>query len=210
LTLCGGGAILGLAAGDRNDGYARGEGLLTLQFDDTGVVTSNVLPNGTPVQLDFTFLLESVAVATGAPLGPLLAADATYFVHAGEVEPPGASVDWILSGNDLVTRPLATTVGRKIDVQGKLALHVLARAGREVPGAPYYGDLDAAIDASNTSSFTIATPADVTFVAESGHDYTVPEPARALLLATGALVLAFAGRRRAAPPREPAPARARP
>ena len=186
-----------------NNGYARGEGLLTLQFDDTGVVTSNVLAPNTPVQLEFTFLLESVAVATGAPIGSLLAADATYFVRAVDTAAPGAPVEWILSGNDLVTRTLDTAVGRTVDIQGKLALNVLALAGREVPGALYYGDLDAAIDASNTSSFTIATPENVTFVAESGHDYAAPAPSQALLLATGALVLAGAGRLRAVPARAP-------
>ena len=189
---------IGVNAGNTfpNSGRADGEGLLELQFDDTGTVVSNVLPPGTPVQLEFTFVLESTAVVFGPPLGTLLAASATYFPKARDTT-SGATAEWILSGSQQVTRTLDTQVGRTIDLQGRLALRVVALAGREVPGAMYYAQAQASIDASNSSHFTLQLPADVSFVAESGHDYAAPEPGHALLLATGALVL-LASRRRGA------------
>jgi hypothetical protein len=176
-----------------NSGRADGEALLELQFDDVGTVVSDTLPNGTPVLLEFTYVLESTAVLTGAPPGPLLGATATYFTYAMDTTSL-ATADWILSGTDQETRPLATQVGRQIALRGRLQLRVNALAGREVPGALYYPDLDASIDASNTSHFTVEVPDDVSFVAESGHDYAAPEPGGALLLAAGALVLAAARR----------------
>lgn len=181
-----------------NSGRAAGDALLELQFDDTGTVVSNVLPAGTPVQLEFTFVLESTAVAVGPPPGPLLAATATYFPKARDTT-SGATAEWILSGNEQVTRTLDTQVGRTIDLQGRLALRVVGLAGREVPGALYYAQAQASIDASNSSHFTLQLPTNVSFVAESGHDYTVPEPGHALLLATGALVLAASRGRGARP-----------
>jgi hypothetical protein len=178
-----------------NHGRARGEALLELQFDDTGTVVSNVLPAGTPVQLEFTFVLESTAVTVG--LYPLLAATATYFPKARDTT-SGATAEWILSGNQQVTRTLDTQVGRTIDLQGRLALRVLGLAGRESGMIAYYPEAQASIDASNSSHFTLQLPADVQLVTESGHDYTVPEPGHALLLGSGALVLAASRRR---PPR---------
>jgi len=176
-----------------NNGRSDGEALLELQFDDVGTVVSDTLPNGAPVQLEFTYVLESTAVLTGAPPGPLLGATATYFTYAMDTT-SGATADWNLSGTDQETRPLATQVGRQIALRGRLQLRVNALAGREVPGALYYPDLDASIDASNTSHFTVEVPDGVSFVAESGHDYEAPEPGGALLLAAGALVLAAARR----------------
>jgi hypothetical protein len=196
LTLATGSApdlLLGIGVNEGNvfpnDGYARGEGLLELRFQDTGVVTSETLPDGTPVQLDFTFLLESVGVATGAPSPARVAASAGYFVRAVDQANPGAPLERILGGTDLVSASLATAVGRTVDIEGSLRLNVLALAGREVPGALYSPDVDASIDASNTSRFSITTPKGVSFVAESGHDYAAPAPSQALLLGAGALVL---------------------
>jgi hypothetical protein len=176
-----------------NNGRSDGEALLELQFEDVGTVVSDTLPPETPVQLEFTYVLESTAVLTGAPLGPLLGATATYFTYAMDMT-SGATADWILSGTDQETRPLATQVGRQIALRGRLQLRVNALAGRVVPGALYYPDLDASIDASNTSHFTVEVPPGVSFLAESGHDYAAPEPGGALLLAAGALVLAAARR----------------
>jgi hypothetical protein len=183
-----------------NDGRSEGEALLELQFDDTGIVVSDVLPDGTPVQLEFTFVLESTAVATGAPLGaPLLAAEATYFPHAQDTT-SGATAEWILSGSGQVTRTLDTQVGRTIALRGRLALDVQAIAGREVSAlSPYYADVQASVDAANSSHFTLQLPPDVGFVTESGHDYTVPEPGHALLLVSGALMLAGSRRRAVRP-----------
>ena len=179
-----------------NSGRARGEGLLRLQFDDSGTVVSDVLPAGMPVQLEFTFVLESIGVAVGPPLGPLLEASATYSVRAVDTAAPGAPVEAFLFGTQQVTRTLDTQVGRTVELQGILSLHVLALAGREFPGYPYYEEAQASIDAANSSHFTLQLPENVQFVAESGHDYTVPAPANALLLLTGALVLAAARPRR--------------
>lgn len=177
-----------------NNGNARGSALLELQFDDVGTVVSSTLPNGTPVQLDFTYTLESIAILTGAPIGPpLLSGTATYFTYAMDTT-SGATADWILSGTDQETRPLATQVGRQIALRGRLQLRVDTIAGRQFPGHPYYGEVDASVDASNTSHFTVEVPDGVSFVAESGHDYAAPEPGGALLLAAGALVLAAARR----------------
>ena len=174
-----------------NSGRGQGEALLTLQFDDSGTVVSNVLPDGTPVQLEFTFLLESTGVILGPPPPTLIGAGATYFVHAVDTAAPGAPVDAILSGTQQVMRTLNTAVGNNIDLQGKLALSVRGLAGREFAGATYYETAQASIDAANSSHFLIQTPQDVTFLADSGHDYTqLPAPGNALLLATGALVLA--------------------
>lgn len=181
----------------RNDGKARGEALLELKFVDSGTVVSNVLDDGTPVQLDFTFVLESTAVAVGPPLGPLLGATATYFPKARDPT-SGATAEWILSGSEQVTRSLDTQIGRTIDLEGSLRLYVVGLAGREFAGFPYYQQAQASIDAANSSHFTLELPDDVGFVTESGHDYTsAPAPGGALLLATGALVLAALRRGRA-------------
>lgn len=160
-----------------NNGYARGDGLLELQFDDTGVVVSDTLPAGTPVQLEFQYSLDATLVAIGPPSGPLVSATATYFPRAVDTAAPGAPAIAILVGTDAVTRTLDTAVGRTIELQGRLALRVLALAGREVPGALYYENASAEADAANTSHFSLVLPEGV-------------------LLATGVLVLAGAGRPR--------------
>ena len=181
-----------------NSGRGQGEALLTLQFDDSGTVVSDVLPDDTPVQLEFTFLLDSTGVILGPPPPTLVGAGATYFVHAVDTAAPGAPVDAILSGSQQMVRTLNTAVGRTIELQGRLALGVHGLAGREFAGATYYEQAQASIDAANSSHFLIQTPQDVTFLADSGHDYTqLPEPGDALLLAAGALVLAAARRRTA-------------
>jgi hypothetical protein len=185
----------------RNDGRARGEALLELQFDDRGVVTSGKMPNGTPVNLDFTFALDSTALVVGPPVGALASAGATYEVRAEDLV-GGTSVQRLLLGNEIHTLTLATQVGRTVDLRGTLRLRVQALAGREVDAAAYYAQADASIDASNTATFTLETPPGVGFDAESGHDYAVPEAAAPLELAAGALALGAvrARRRRGAAP----------
>ena len=180
----------------RNDGRARGEALLELRFEDTGIVTSATLPAGTAVDLDFTFALDSTQVVTGPPPGPLAAASATYEVTANDFV-GGTSVQRLLLSNEILTLTLATAVGRTVNLQGTLRLRVQALAGREVDAAPYYAQADVSVDASNTATFTLETPPGVGFDAESGHDYTeAPEAAAPLGLAAGALVLARERRRR--------------
>jgi hypothetical protein len=179
----------------RNDGYARGEALLDLQFDDRGEVTSSTLPDGTAVVLSFTFDLASSEIELGPPPGPLVSAGATYEVSASDAV-GGTSVQRLLLGNEIVTVTLPTAVGRTIDLRGLLRLRVQALAGREVDAAPYFPQADATIDASNTAVFTIETPEGVSFESESGHDYAVPEAAQTLQLGAGAFLLAAQRRRR--------------
>ena len=172
-----------------NNGYARGEVLLSLQFDDTATVVSDTLPNGTPVQLEFEFGIQSAAVLTGPPLGPLLQGDATYFPTAMDITVPGSPASAVLSGSQIMTRTLDTAVGHTIQLQGRLALSAIALAGREVPGALYHQDAFAEVEASN-AYFRLIGPSDVGLDAESGQDYSaVPEPAEGLLAWVGGLVL---------------------
>jgi hypothetical protein len=81
-----------------NSGRASGVGLLKMQFDDSGVVTSSTLPNGTPVTLSFPLSLDSSVILTGRPPSPLLAAEAVYEVRAtdiGPTLPTGAFLDFL-------------------------------------------------------------------------------------------------------------------
>jgi hypothetical protein len=173
-----------------NSGRAQGQALFELQFDDAGTVESAVLPAGTPVQLEFTYFLESVAVVVGAHGAPFVSASATYSARAVDTAAPGAPAEALLVGNQTLTRTLDTQVGRTIELQGRLSLSAAALAGRMSGGIFYDPQAQASIDASNSSHFTVELPPDVQLVTESGHDYTVPEPGHALLLASGALVLA--------------------
>jgi hypothetical protein len=173
-----------------NNGYGAGDLLLTLQFDDTATVVSDTLPNGTPVQLEFEYSLQSTAVLVGRPLGEHLAAAATYFPSAVDTAAPGAPASAILSGSQIVTRTLDTAVGHTINLQGQLQLRAIALAGREVPGALYYPQASASVEASNSAYFRLVANGDVRLDAESGQDYAaVPAPAQAPLALTGVLVL---------------------
>jgi|GEM_PF-4677412 len=182
-----------------NSGYARGEALLQLQFDDGGTVVSDTLAAGTPVELVLHLELASSALATGPPLGPLLGASATFFASATDVAAPGAPVEALLIGNEMTTRTLSTAVGRTVEIHGQLSLHVVGHAGREVPGALYYPSAIAAVDASNTALFQLSLPAGVAFESESGHDYTTAAaPGEPGLVGAGAAALAAARRARRA------------
>jgi hypothetical protein len=178
-----------------NDGRAVGQGLLSLQFDDTGEVVSNTLPDGTPVTLEFVFSLDASAILIPGPAGPLIGASASYAVKATDVEGAG-EVTRLLVGNEIVTVELDTAVGNHIDLQGRLDLGANALAGRVQAGEQYVAQRDASIDASHTATFAIDPPDGVGFDAESGHEYAVPEPGAALALVSGALTLAAARRRR--------------
>jgi hypothetical protein len=178
-----------------NSGRSNGEALLQMQFDDSGIVTSNTLAPGTAVVLEFPVALDSAAILLGRPPGNLLRASATYQVRAADVTTL-ASAERLLLDNEIATLVVPTAIGHTIEIRGVLSLGVYALSGREQAGGEYFAQADASIDASHTATFEVDAPEGVGFDAESGHEYAVPEPGQALAVVSGALTLIAVRRRR--------------
>jgi hypothetical protein len=170
--------------------YARAHGRARISFDDLGTVESTVLADGTPVTLTFTFALDAVGLVT-RPLGPNGAANAAFTADVSDwLAPSAGPLHQVVSDATPAVKTFETAVGRQVRLQGGLAAEVIAHSGRDPGGiGMFYADVEASLDAEHTATLTLAAPPGVTFVAESGHEYAVPEPGRAALLLAGALGL---------------------
>jgi hypothetical protein len=135
------------------------------RFIDRITVTSNSLPNGTPVTLTFRNAIDISASPDHLYYGSVT----TYFQIGSVV----ASTRWETAFNkpeSQVQSPVLevkTTVGSNLYTSGKL--NTLARAYFYAPGPAYNGSL--AIDATASLRLESAS-ADVNLVAASGIDYS--------------------------------------
>jgi hypothetical protein len=160
-------------------------------FGDVATLTSGTLPPGTPVAITVTLDLEGGFSVNGsggeAWLTYSKVSDFVAFYmerqailfHGGGFVPPPFALDGYTVGDQLVF---------------KLAMRATATTTDHVN--PAVGDAAADMEGTGRLLIEVATPG-VTLEAASGHDYTtVPEPAHALLLGAGALVLAARDPRR--------------
>lgn len=134
------------------------------RYADTLTVTSESLPNGSPVTLTFRVALDVGWQGTGLYDG--------YVSSSTQIGAVSVSTRWDVAYNKAVAPvqepqiQVRTSVGARLQLSGKL--NTFARGSYFVPGPAYNGSLD--LDAAATLRLESAT-ADVTLVADSGADY---------------------------------------
>jgi hypothetical protein len=183
-------AVVGATAGQFASGAnAEGAATITEYWDDT--LTVGGLPNGTPVNVLVTFILDSQASLSGVPSGTLAnqatvssnlsVADLTTGVHANipTFTNSDASPD---NGTQTATGILSTVAGRQLQLF--LQMELTATASGDIIQVPL---ITASVDVGNTSSgyLDVLTPG-ATLTAASGASYsspsTTPEPSSFLLV----------------------------
>lgn len=165
---------------------------LQLDFREDVIVTGGV--PGTPVTLTVHFLLDAEAgLAGGNPSFPRNAV--ARFTGRIIDESGGGSVERILGDDSLITASFDTAVGHVLDIFGHFNLFAEGVAGAS--GSGFFPEFTASVEAS-TAALWVTAPEGIELDAPSGHDYTVPEPGRALLVlaSTGTLFVLRARTRR--------------
>lgn len=192
---------------------AGGEVIVDVGFTDAALVGSDTLASGTPVTLHFRTTLDAAAVhSLDPPVGDppdSTGAAARLEVVVKDLDvlgPFGQGFLVINSRGDhetLGTIEFDTAIGHRVE----LVADLFVSAGVEVDYLLHgFTKGTADVLADHTAELAYEPSGDVRLEADSGHDYAVPEPSRAVLLATtaGLLLLPSARRRRA---RARAPAR---
>jgi hypothetical protein len=170
-------SIISPTFGERtNDGQAIAVGNMQLFFRDTGLVTSSTLPAGAPVTLNFRVSLNAPTVFSGRPYGTGDSSTSARYTGSIDDISPGATASHYTGINEggVLNFDFNTLVGNTLQMYGNLDVAIRVQAGRDHPGAdwPFYGTVQATIDASHTATVVLAAPAGVTFASTSGHDYT--------------------------------------
>jgi hypothetical protein len=183
---------------------AGGEVLIDVGFTDAAVVRSDTLAPGTPVTLHFRTTLDATAL---------------HFIDPPAGNPPdstgaAARLEVVIKDLDDVTRPFGqsalllnsrgdhetlggidfdTAIGGRIE----LVADLFVAAGVQVDH-PLYAFTSGTADvlADHTAELAYEPSGDIRLEADSGHEYAVPEPSRALLLATSVLLVLLRSRGR--------------
>jgi hypothetical protein len=173
-------------------------GNIISQFDDAATVVSNTnQPVGTPVTLDVTAQLASVATFFSTSGGSNIEnlAFAEFEGHVLEVM-TNQSVDFTINNSTFSgynSTPnllqLPAFVGDDLQISGRLTFHAEAKVG-----LLFFGPTDTlvSIDAAHTALFFVDTPSDFSILSDSGHNYSitaVPEPSALVLIACGGILL---------------------
>lgn len=192
-----------------NNSYTpRAEGILTMSFLDSGIVTSKTQAAGAPVTLSFVASLASDYFTSGVRGNGKNGANNSF---DGFVQDQTTLVkNGMFIGNGIAgTTPstvlftLNTTVGHTVTLSGLLEIS----ASSYIDGLPdaLGGDVSATSSAlaAHTAHFYLQPTDDLSLVTASGHDYaipTVPETATTvsfgLLLLLGGGGMVVSGRRR--------------
>jgi len=156
-----------------NNGFATADGILILQFVDTGTVTSATLEAGTPVTIEVSFLVDSTAARPAAHPDPnVLNSIGAQFQATVSDQDGIASVYRLVNDDQLATASLDTEVGHTLQIDGTLNVSADAQAGHS--GGLFLPEAVGQISA--VGGVWLTPPAGVDFAAASAHDYTVPVP----------------------------------
>lgn len=175
-----------------NTGFAMADGILILQFVDTGTVTSATLAAGTPVTIEVSFLVDSTAAPPAAHPDPnVLNSIGAQFQATVSDQDSVATVYRLVNDDQLATASLDTAVGHTLQIDGKLNVYADAQAGHS--GGLFLPEAVGQISA--VGGLWLTPPASVDFAAASAHDYTVPVPEPRAPWLGAAATLALAGLR---------------
>jgi len=155
-----------------NTGNAFARSIVALEFDDVVEVTSATLPLGTPVSIEFHFAIDSTDVSVG--LGQDSYIGSTFQGTVGSLSVGVSDLVRLVLGKQVTSATFDTAVGHTLRIEGKLLASGEAHAGYR-PCCVYNTEVEATTTARSAGLW--ATPPEgVELVAESGADYTVPEP----------------------------------
>jgi hypothetical protein len=170
-----------------NTGHSELVAHLSLAFTDSGVVTSNTLPVGTPVALKFTVVSHAMGYLTEpsgiAPFNSPYPNDnnagfdangtLTVFDESSLAELNGA----LFLDNHVTVYTFNTAVGHRVDLEATNSPSAYAYAGYiGLVGSQlsllFYDSVKGSFDA--TAEVFIEAPSGVSVVADSGHNYAPP------------------------------------
>lgn len=171
-----------------NRGHSELVSHFILNFSDSGIVTSNTLPNGTPVTVRFIVVTQgggSVNEPAGAGLnnphdtGDYSGADSSGYLNILDQNSLAGINGASFFERQAVAFPLSTAIGHRIDLMASYTINGIGYAGLDgqTPGlAPFYATVQGQFDA--TAHVFLQGPVGVSFLADSGHNYapnnTVP------------------------------------
>ncbi|MBA3544689.1 MAG: hypothetical protein H0T83_09665 [Chthoniobacterales bacterium] len=161
----------------QNMGHSEVNPFITLQSDDSGLVTSSSLPTGTPVTLNFIVRNRSVQFISEPVEFPYPNGDYAGFSSGGYLkifdEQSLNSFDPSFFQNRLMAFSFNTAVGNRVDLTAVNILGGYGYAGyigvEADGGVLFYGNVTGTFD--TTTEVFIEAPPTVAFTADSGHDY---------------------------------------
>ena len=182
--------------------FAGGEVNLILGFSDEAEVQSETLADGTPVTLTFLLTLDASAihftdVAIADPNGTGAAARLEVAVRdAGNIQNLPVLGALVINSRNTVepstTIQLNTAIGHRVELGAQL----FVSAGVDLDfAANGFSQASADVVADQTGELFYQPSGDVRLVADSGHEYAVPEPGGPALLLAAVPVLLWRRRR---------------
>lgn len=157
-----------------NNGNAYARGIVLLEFDDVVEVTSATLPPGTPVSIEFHFAIDSTDVSVGLnPNDSYIGS--TFQGTVGSLSVGVFDLVRQVLGKQETSASFDTAVGHTLRIEGQLRASGEAHAGYRGGCCVYNTEVEATTTAKSAGLWA-SPPEGVELVAESGRDYTVPEP----------------------------------
>jgi hypothetical protein len=160
-----------------------GSGEFIGTWQDSLLVTSTTLSQGTPVDLLLTMTLNGNLSCSGS--GASAEAFANFSAGANAISYTNTACNSLLQGTQ--TLNVATTVGADLQVQGELNIVAAATGVNDFPST-------AGVDPPSSAFFIDSLTPGASYTTGSGNTYftptvTAPEPSSWLLLGTGLLAL---------------------